>query len=49
MVNEPNMTTVRLLKSTVAFLETEGRFRESLADINERLLAELRTLREKDR
>jgi hypothetical protein len=46
MVNEPDMTTVQLSKETVAFMKSEGRREESLADISERLFAELRTLRE---
>jgi hypothetical protein len=46
MVNEPDMTTVQLSKETVAFMKSEGRCEESLADISERLFAELRTLRE---
>jgi len=45
MVNEPDMTTVQLSKETVAFMKSEGRCDESLADISERLFAELRTLR----
>ena len=44
---EPGMTTIRIGEETVAFLRSEGKYEETLADIAERLLAELRTLREK--
>jgi len=41
------MTTIRIGEKTVAFLRSEGKYEETLADIVERLLTELRTLREK--
>lgn len=47
MVTEPDMTTVRLSKETVAFMKTQGRYAESLADIAERLFGELQECREK--
>jgi len=40
------MTTIRVGEETVRFLRSEGKYEETLADITERLLAELRTLRE---
>ncbi len=43
---EPGMTTIRIGESTVQFMRSEGKYEETLADIAERLLAELRTLRE---
>ena len=43
---EPGMTTIRIGESTVQFMRSEGRYEETLADIAERLLAELRVLRE---
>jgi hypothetical protein len=43
---EPGMTTIRIGEATVAFLRSEGKYEETLADIVERLLAELRDLRE---
>jgi hypothetical protein len=47
MANEPDMTTVRLSKETVAFMKTQGRYEESLADIAQRLFVELQECREK--
>jgi len=43
---EPGMTTIRIGEDTVKFLRSEGKYEETLADIIERLLTELRTLRE---
>ena len=39
------MTTIRIGESTVQFMRSEGKYEETLADIAERLLSELRTLR----
>lgn len=43
---EPGMTTIRIGEATVQFLRSEGKYEETLADIAERLLNELRLLRE---
>ncbi|HON36991.1 MAG TPA: hypothetical protein PLY52_11890 [Methanothrix sp.] len=43
---EPGMTTIRIGEDTVQFLRSEGKYEETLADIAERLLTELRMLRE---
>jgi hypothetical protein len=40
------MTTIRIGEDTVQFLRSEGKYEETLADIAERLLTELRMLRE---
>lgn len=40
------MTTVRLSKAAVDFMKSEGKYEETLADIGDRLFAELKSLRE---
>ena len=40
------MTTVRLSKASVDFMKSEGKYEETLADIGDRLFAELKSLRE---
>ena len=44
-----DMTTVRISKEAVEFLKEEGKYSETLADICDRLLRELKALREEKR
>ena len=41
------MTTTRLSKEAVAFMKSEGRYEETLANICDRLFAELKECRKK--
>ncbi len=43
------MTTVRLSKASVDFMKSEGKYEETLADIGDRLFAELKSLREESK